>query len=458
MQPMSDVRLSKTVESHRMRSPASWKTSRVIPAHGLFGLLVFGLMTVSGLLMPELSHAADLPDGFAKNVTGGGDAAPVRPTTLVELRKALCGSYDNHGHCSDDTPRVIEIDHAFDFRGSVMINGSPTTTEMGCEVNPCPAGGGQLAINGFNGFCQDRKKASVTYDNAGMTRLNVGSNKTLIGVGSQAAIQGIAVHIGGGVHNVIVRNLTLSDVNPQTVWAGDALIIENTDGVWISNNTFARIGRQMIATGWMSASHITISDNEFDGRTPYSASCDGHHYWVWLFLGDPDTVTVARNLIHDTSGRGPHAGGMANADVTVQLVNNVYSNLSYQGAIMPRTTYSHLLVEGNYFDHVTHPFYLDAKQPGTAFALFAPGTEAENAACQAAIGRPCVPNQQEFSGNDYRPEDLNALQAFSQHLDYLITPLPADVAFKQVPQTAGAGKISVAGTQAQQLPTGPAKQ
>lgn len=92
MQPMSDVRLSKTMESHRMRSPASWKTSRVVPAHGLFGLLVIGLMTVSGLLMPELSVAADGPDGFAKNVTGGGDVAPVRPTTIGELRKALCGS------------------------------------------------------------------------------------------------------------------------------------------------------------------------------------------------------------------------------------------------------------------------------------------------------------------------------------------------------------------------------
>uniref|UniRef100_UPI003C7A631D hypothetical protein n=1 Tax=Pseudomonas viridiflava TaxID=33069 RepID=UPI003C7A631D len=41
------------------------------PRIRLFGLLVFGLMTVCGLLMPELSHAADLPDGFAKNVTGG---------------------------------------------------------------------------------------------------------------------------------------------------------------------------------------------------------------------------------------------------------------------------------------------------------------------------------------------------------------------------------------------------
>ncbi|ORC58335.1 pectate lyase [Pseudomonas floridensis] len=400
------------------------------------------------LLIAQSSQAADRPDGFAKDVTGGGDVVATHPTTLDELRKALCSSYDQHGHCSDDTPRVIQLDHSFDFRGSVLINGRATTTEEGCVVNPCPAGGEQLAINGFNGFCYKRKLTSVTYDNAGLTRLNVGSNKTLMGVGSEAGIRGIALHIGGGVHNVIVRNLTLSDINPQVVWAGDALIIENADGVWISNNTFARVGRQMISTGWMSTSHVTISDNEFDGRTPYSSSCDGHHYWVWLFLGNPDTLTVARNYVHDTSGRGPHAGGLGNADVTVQLVNNVYSQVSYQGAIMPRTPYSHLLVEGNDFEYVTHPFFYDAEQPGKAFALFAPGTDAQNSACQNAIGRPCVPNQQHFSGDDYRPEDVEALQAFSQHLDYLITPMSADTALTQVPQTAGAGKIDAATLQA----------
>jgi len=204
-------------------------------------------------------------------------------------------------------------------------------------ANVCPRSGGQWALNGANRFCHAKPAVTVGYDNAGLQRLKVGSNKTLIGLGPHAGIQGMGLFIGGGAHNVIVRNLTLSDINPQVVWGGDALTIDNAEGVWIDHNTFARIGRQMIVTGRGSASHVTISNNEFDGHPPYSATCDGHHYWVWLFLGHHDTLTVSRNYIHDTSGRAPHAGGMGNADVVAQLVNNVFVYFTYQGAMKERS-------------------------------------------------------------------------------------------------------------------------
>lgn len=393
------------------------------------------------VLIPQLSQAADLPDGFAKAVTGGGNASVVHPATLQELKNALCAAYEKNGNCIDDTPRVIALDHAFDFRGSVVSNGSAQVTETGCMANACPQGGGQWAINGANGFCQSKLPATVTYDRAGLQRLKIGSNKTLLGVGTHAGIQGMGLFIGGGTHNVIVRNLTLSDINSRTVWGGDGLTLDDTDGVWIDHDTFARIGRQMIVTGWGSATHVTISNNEFDGRTLYSATCDGHHYWVWLFLGHHDTLTLARNYVHDTSGRAPHAGGMGNAEIRAQLVNNVFANLSYQGAIMSRTATSHLLVEGNYFEDVSHPLFNDTRQPGTAFALFAPVSQAANAACQTALGRPCGVNQQHLSGDDYRPQDAAALEAFSPYRDNLITPQPADVVLTQVPRNAGAGHL-----------------
>jgi len=268
----------------------------------LRSLLQSGYLKIAATLVLLLSgaqclRAADIPDGFAKGVTGGGSAAAVHPSTLDELRSALCSSHDSHGVCTDDTPRVIVLDRTFDFRTSVIANGNTTTTEPGCVVKPCPQGGEQLALNGANNFCQSRPPVMVTYDNAGLKPLKVGSNKTLIGLGDKAGIQGAGLFIGDGAHNVIVRNLTLSDINPRVVWGGDALTLNKADGVWIDHNTFARIGRQMIVTGWGSASHITISSNEFDGRTPYSSTCDGHHYWVWLFLGSQDTLTLSRNYV-----------------------------------------------------------------------------------------------------------------------------------------------------------------
>ncbi len=145
----------------------------------------------------------------------------------------------------------------------------------------------------------------MTYDRAGLQRLKIGSNKMLLGVGAHAGIQGMGLFIGGGACNVIVLNLTLSDIDPRVVWGGNALTLDDADGVWVDHDTFARVGRQMIVTGWGSATHVTISNSEFDGRTPYSATRDGHHYWVWLFLGHHDTLTLVRNFVHDTSGRAP---------------------------------------------------------------------------------------------------------------------------------------------------------
>lgn len=70
-------------------------------------------------------------EGFAKGVTGGGNASPVYPRSTDELVSYL----------GDDSPRVIVLDKTFDFRGT-----EGTTTETGCA----PWGTGskcQLAIN-----------------------------------------------------------------------------------------------------------------------------------------------------------------------------------------------------------------------------------------------------------------------------------------------------------------------
>ncbi|AZE89215.1 pectate lyase [Pseudomonas orientalis] len=399
------------------------------------------LVLSTAVLVAQPSLAASHAEGFAKDVTGGGPLAAVHPATPAELKKALCARFDTRGNCTDDTPRVIALDHRFDFRGSVVSDGSAQVTEAGCMANACPHGGGQWAIDGANHFCQSRPPATVTYDKAGLQRLKIGSNKTLLGVGAHAGIQGMGLFIGSGAHNVIVRNLVLSDINPRVVWGGDALTLDDADGVWIDHNTFARIGRQMIVTGWGSATHVTISNNEFDGRTPYSATCDGHHYWVWLFLGHHDTLTLLNNYVHDTSGRAPHSGGMGNAEVRGQLVNNVFAHLTYQGAIMSRTASSYLLAEGNDFEDVSHPLFNDTRQPGRAYALFTPLPPSPDDACQAALGRPCIANRQRQSGDDYRPQDAAALEAFKAYRQYLVAPQPADIARIEVLRDAGAGHL-----------------
>ncbi|RMS33971.1 Pectin lyase, partial [Pseudomonas coronafaciens pv. garcae] len=62
--------------------------------------------------------------------------------------------------------------------------------------------------------------------------------------------------------------------------------------------------------------------------------------------------------------------------------------------------------------------------------------------CTRVIGRACVANQQRVSGEDYRPQDVSALKAFSDYRQYLITPVSADEAREEVPKEAGVGKVS----------------
>ncbi|PPU64393.1 pectate lyase [Xanthomonas codiaei] len=388
------------------------------------------------------AQAVGTPDGFAAGVTGGGDAPAVRPGSLLELQQALCSSFEAN-QCTDTTPRVIVLDRTFDFTGSQINNGSPTTTTTGCVATTCSTGTSQLGLNVAN-YCAGRTAAQVSFDTAGRTPLQIGSNKTLIGLGSDGAIMGRGLRVGGGNSNVIIQNITISDINPGVVWGGDALAIDDADGVWVDHNRFARIGRQMVVTGYGSASHVTLSNNEFDGRTATSSTCDNRHYWLWLFLGAHDTITVARNYVHHTSGRGPHAGGLNNASVLAQMVNNYFEDLSREGAAMPLTSTALLLLEGNYFSKVSLPVYNypHSPGPGYTFAPFAGMSDPRNDLCVQYLGRECVANDQIASGSKSRPLDEQALAAFGAVSASLVIPASASSTASTVRANAGVGKIN----------------
>ena len=113
------------------------------------------------------------------------------------------------------------------------------------------------------------------------------------------------------------------ELNPQFVWGGDAITMDDTDMIWIDNNKFSLIGRQMIVSGWGKAGRVTISDNEFDGRTTWSSGCNGKHYWSMLLIGKEDWYTISGNYIHDMSGRAPHLGTSDSA-IVVHAVNNYF--------------------------------------------------------------------------------------------------------------------------------------
>lgn len=105
---------------------------------------------------------------------------------------------------------VVDLDNYNDLKNlRYNFKGTEgTVTETGCRPasNTCPGSGGQDAINGAS-WCTNgnagagAKPITVTYDKAGVAGINVGSNKSIIGVGSKGVIRGKGLRMANGAKN-----------------------------------------------------------------------------------------------------------------------------------------------------------------------------------------------------------------------------------------------------------------
>lgn len=170
------------------------------------------------------------PEGFASGTTGGGSANCAVPANPAQLKTWL----------TDSTARCIVLDKEYNFKGT-----EGTTKETGCRPasNKCPGSGGQDAINKASWCTNGNAGAgstsiSVTYDTAGVSGINVGSNKSLIGVGSKGVIRGKGLRIANGAKNVIIQNIHITELNPQYIWGGDAIAVDGADQVWVGKHAF----------------------------------------------------------------------------------------------------------------------------------------------------------------------------------------------------------------------------
>ncbi|KAK8180418.1 pectin lyase A precursor [Phyllosticta capitalensis] len=341
-----------------------------------FAFLPAALALASGAAAVGVVGSAE---GFAKGVTGGGSATPVYPSTTDELVSYL----------EDDEARVIVLNKEFNFIGT-----EGTTTEDGCRPasNTCGSSG-QDAINEAdwctNGNAGDGSTTiSVTYDNAAILGITVGSNKSLIGEGSKGVIRGKGLRMVSGASNIIIQNIHITELNPQYIWGGDALTVNDADMIWIDHVKVSLIGRQMFVAGTEASNRVTISYCEFDGNTSWSASCDGHHYWTVYLLGSNDLITMKGNYIHHTSGRAPKVG----SNTLLHFVNNYhYANTGHAFDVMSAN--ANVVVEGNVFQNVDTVLLENEGQMFTA-----PSTSA-NSVCETYLGHTCQSNAFGSSGS-----------------------------------------------------------
>ncbi|TEA16141.1 putative pectin lyase A [Colletotrichum sidae] len=349
------------------------------------------------------------PEGFAASVTGGGKASAVTPTTNDELVSYL----------GDSTARVIVLTKTFDFTDE---DGS--ATETGCA--PWGTGSGcQLAINKDDwctNYQKDAPTASVTYNKAGLNPIKVGSNKSIIGDGSKGVIVGKGLRLAGS-KNVIIQNIKIENINPKYVWGGDAITLDTTDLVWIDHVTTSKIGRQHLVLGTSASGRVSVTNNEFDGKSDYSATCDGYHYWTAYFAGSSDTITLKGNYFHHFSGRTPKVNGNS----FVHAVNNYWSDSTGHGFEVDEGGY--VLAEGNVFANVET--VLEDGGAGSALAI----TSSNASQCKSKLGRECQANSLSGSGA-FAGSDTSVLSKFGS------ADIPDAVAASSVKSTtAGYGKI-----------------
>lgn len=165
------------------------------------------------------SVVSGTPMGFASAVTGGGDAEPVYPTTIDELKEYLTSS----------DPQVIVISGEFDFSGS-----EGTQKLDACDSYDCtPDNGGQALLNTLNGC--STSTYSVDIDTAAYQGINVAKDKTLVGK-DKATLNGKGLRFVD-TSNIIVQNIEITNLNPKYVWGGDALSFSGTQNIWIDHVT-----------------------------------------------------------------------------------------------------------------------------------------------------------------------------------------------------------------------------
>ena len=105
-----------------------------------------------------------------------------------------------------------------------------------CDNYSCtPSNGGQALLNTLEG-CGDKELYDATLDTAGLTGINVASDKTLVGLGTDTVLNGKGLRFVN-VENIIVQNIAITNLNPQYVWGGDALSFSGTSTIWIDHVT-----------------------------------------------------------------------------------------------------------------------------------------------------------------------------------------------------------------------------
>lgn len=283
---------------------------------------------------PEGFAAQGGPDGLA-TTTGGGAAAPLTVGSCKALVDALQSS----------SPAVVQI-----AAGAVIDCRTPDRIQAACAI-ACPSnqdpGKTTYRIPVGAQTCKELGAASEAKVNRirNEITIQVASNKTLLGLDRNAAVRGASFNLGNA-KNVIIRNLSIENINPALVEAGDGITLNNASHVWIDHVRF-----RMISDGHVdidNSKNVTLSWNRFEGSNP--AVCGGKHFYTNMVLNSQ--VTLHHNFWDRAAGRNPKLDGGA---TRAHLYNNYWLDIPYFA--INASNWAQAKVEGNFFANAARPHW-----------------------------------------------------------------------------------------------------
>lgn len=203
--------------------------------------------------------------------------------------------------------------------------------------------------------------------------IRVASDKTIIGSGTVGHIVGGGFFLGPGVHNVIIRNLTIRD-SYQGVWNDkehdfDAIQMDGAHHVWIDHNDLRHTADGLIDVR-KDSTYVTVSWNKLSNAN--KAFGIG---WTQNLVTD---ITVHHNWIRETEQRNPSTDNAAHAHLYNNLMEDAPGTAvtsSYGNYARGRTR---MLLENSVFQGMRNPVIRDATaalvQRGNVFS----GTSGRN--------------------------------------------------------------------------------
>ncbi|MFJ9717726.1 pectinesterase family protein [Streptomyces sp. NPDC101213] len=196
--------------------------------------------------------------------------------------------------------------------------------------------------------------ATITMNPVGK-EIKVASDKTIVGSGTSGHIVGGGFFLGQGVHNVIIRNLTIRDAY-QGVWNDkdhdfDAIQTDGAHHVWIDHNDLRHMADGLIDIR-KDSTYVTVSWNKL--------SDDNKAFGIGWTENVVTDITVHHNWIRETEQRNPSTDNAAHAHLYNNFLEDVAGTTiksSYGNYSRGRTR---MVLENSYFQGVNNPVTKDS--------------------------------------------------------------------------------------------------